>query len=927
MSFVLAFIGLPLVLVLPGLCTLAALAPLRRLDWPERVFLVVAVSLLVAGWLGVLLAWIGIFFLWLLLGLLALYSAGMGLLAWRRGNWRWPRPDSPSGPAWQLAVLVALTALFGLLAMRPFELILGPRDAAIYPAMGVQIARHGSILIHDPLLPEMAANTPTADPRRLWNQFFPPQVEGRFYYEWARMPGMFISSFEEGTIVPQFYPLYPTWLATGFSLLGLQGGLLVTPLLSLLGGLGVFLVARRLFGGPPALLAYGFLVLNTLQVWFARYSTAEGGTQLLLFLGVYGLVRLEENREANGEPFWGLLAGLAIGMVGLVRVEFIFPWLLLLPYLAVLIVAHRVRRGHQALLAVLGVLGLETLLLFLTLTRAYTINSYYHRLMDFATTAWLVYPLLTPNLQEWFRGRTVHMQQIGRLGIELIVLGWTTWTLLWLRRARWAVERMGGWLYKRGRLLLLAGAALFMLLFLAFYLVFPRVITPTALLHPWANRLTWQGYIGAPVPESSNSDVIRTGLNIVRIGWYFSPLGMLLAAVGITVMIGRESSRRTWYLLLLGLFYFFFFSYETFGVAHHVYIMRRYIPGAVPFLCIAMAYALAWLWQSRRLRQAGRWLAAGLAVVEVAFLAYTGLPFFRHTEYKDAIAQVGALAERFQPQDVLLLLGGERDAPYTIATPLQYLFDRQALVVIADPPRTALIESWIQRWQAEGRAVYLLLGNDGGRLYLPHFSLRQRDKFELAVPEFEQLMTQKPHNSYILHQPFGIYVPEPWTEPGSSFGALPVEIDLGSGGYSYQDSGFYSDETADDGTTYCWTREGGGVLRIPWPATNQEVTITVRLAGGKRPDALGPAQVELRAGLGPDQPEPRVEERLIASWTLEEGFTTHAVSLRSGDVSPDASGTLFLTLSAPTWKQSKYGLGNDPRPLGVQVDWVKVEVK
>lgn len=917
MNLILAFTGLPLVLVIPGLCTLSALAPLRRLDWAERIYLSLAISLILSGWWGLVLAQIGCFSAGLLLVLPALYSLALGFWAWRKGRWRWPRPEEGQERPWTWAAFALITLVFIALAFRPFELILGPRDAAVYPATAAQIVHHGGILSDDPLIRTLSRNTPE-ETHRTWVEFLGVQHPGRFYYHYLRLPGFFVADEERGTVLPQFYHLYPTWLAVAFRLVGLPAGLWMTPYLSLLGGLGLFLLSRRLLGMRVALLAYLFLSLQTLQVWFARYSTAEGATQFLIFLALYGLLRLDEGgtEEAGREPFFGWLTGLSLGMIGLVRVDFIFPWLLFLPYLAYLFIARAFQRGHRWMLFSWAFPALHTLAQFFTHTRGYTIAIYYHRIQDWATLSWLVYPFLNPTLREYFGAsatpRTPVMKEPWRLAAELGAVALAVGALFLLRHSPRLLKRLGDGL-RRHRQRLLAGASgLFLLAFFYLYFIRPQVLTPEVLLHPLENRIVLEGYIGAPVPEG-------TAANMVRLGWYFSPLGMLLAAFGIAALLWKEASRRSWYLLALGLFYLAFFNYEVFGEPHHIYIMRRYVPVVVPFLSLAMAYALERLagrggFRTRLygLRRAGPALAGALAALMVVYLAYTGLPFYRHNEYGGALEQVEALAARFAPADVILLIDGGRDAPATIATPLRYLFERNAFLLMQDEPDGARIEEQIRLWQSEGRRVYFLIGNDGGRLFLPHIRLRLLDRFELAVPEFEQLTVQKPHNAYTLRQPFGLYVPEAWDGAGSLLGELPLEVDLGSGGYIHQAGGFYSDEVAPDGTTYCWT-SGRGLLRLPWPEEG-EVRMTLRLAGGKRPAELGPAQVEVWLG-----------ERLLGKWELEEGFTTHTVTLSAREVVPGPGRTVLLTLLSPTWTQADYGLGNDRRPLGVQVDRIRVD--
>ncbi|MGC8959212.1 MAG: hypothetical protein ACP5OO_05425 [Chloroflexia bacterium] len=910
MSLALAVIGLPLVLVVPGLCTLSALAPLRRLDWPERIYLSLSISLILSGWWGLVLAQIGCFSVGLLLLLPALYSLALGLWAWRKGRWRWPRPEGGPERPWAWAAWALISIVFIVLAFRPFELILGPRDAAVYPATAAQIVHHGGILVEDPLLRTLSRSTPE-ETHRTWVQFLGVQHPGRFYYHYLRLPGFFIADEERGLVLPQFYHLYPTWLAIAFSLVGIPAGLWMTPYLSFLGGLGLFFLGRRLLGMRVALLSYLFLSLQTLQVWFARYSTAEGATQFLIFLGLYGLLRLEEDgaEGAGRDPFFGWLSGLALGMIGLVRVDFIFPWLLLLPYWAYLFVARTFRPGHRRMLLAWSLPALHTLAQLMTHTRGYTIAIYYHRIQDWATLSWLIYPFLTPTLREYFGAsetpRTPVMKEPGRPAAELGAVTLAVGLLLFLRWSPRLVERLGAGLRRHRRLLLAGAAVLFLLAFCYLYFVRPQVLTPEVLLHPLENRLVLEGYIGAPVPEGSAA-------NMVRLGWYFSPPGMLLAALGIAALLWEETSRRSWYLLALGLFYLVFFNYEVFGEPHHIYIMRRYVPVVVPFFSLAMAYALERLAGWRWLRRAGPALAGILAFLMAVYLVYSGLPFYRHNEYEGALEQVGALAERFAPEDVLLLIDGARDAPATIATPLKYLFERNAFVLMPDEPDGARIEEQVRLWESEGRRVYLLIGNDGGRLFLPHTRLRYLERFELAVPEFEQLTAQKPHNAYTLRQPFGLYVPEAWDGEGSLLGNLPLEVDLGSGGYIYQAGGFYGDEVAPDGTTYCWTG-GRGLLRLPWPEEG-EVRLTLRLAGGKRPAEIGPAQVEVWLG-----------ERLVGKWALEEAFNTYTVTLSAQEVTPEMGRTVLLALVSPTWAQADYGLGNDRRPLGVQVDGVRVD--
>jgi hypothetical protein len=62
-----------------------------------------------------------------------------------------------------------------------------------------------------------------------------------------------------------------------------------------------------------------------------------------------------------------------------------------------------------------------------------------------------------------------------------------------------------------------------------------------------------------------------------------------------------------------------------------------------------------------------------------------------------------------------------------------------------------------------------------------------------------------------------------------------------------------------------------------------------------------------------------------ATWSLEEAFSERSVSLSAGSIQIEEGSTVLLSLASSPWKQVDYGLGGDERPLGVQVDWVRVE--
>ena len=198
----------------------------------------------------------------------------------------------------------------GALYFRPHQTIIGGADVGVYVSLGANIARTGSILISDPTL---AALDPLLDAAFL--RALPPS-EGAPHY---LLPGFYVPGTPRGLIVPQFYPLHPVWLAVGNGLGGLRAELLMTPLWGALGALAVYMTVRRLWGWKVGLLALGALSLTALQVWFARYATAEMLTQFLFWTGAWALIGWADDEDPRW--LWPAIAGIALGQVFLTRID------------------------------------------------------------------------------------------------------------------------------------------------------------------------------------------------------------------------------------------------------------------------------------------------------------------------------------------------------------------------------------------------------------------------------------------------------------------------------------------------------------------------------------------------------------------------------------------------------------------------------
>ncbi len=947
----------------------------------------------------------------------------------------------------------------------------------------------------------------------------------RFIATRLRAAGFFIDQGDlaRGRVVPQGLHLFSAWIGLLAAFFGMHGGLLAPAVTGLLGVWSVALLGRRIAGPWVGLLAALFLALNAVQVWFSRYSTAETTAQFLVFAGLYAFARAFGSStfnvqratcnvrrlafthqrstfnvplslpdvqrstfnlqratpnvppSSNVQPstfnpqpstFHALLAGLAFGQLALTRIEFFLVVGPLALYLIFIWLARRWTPPHTALLASAGVMLLHAGLQIVFLARAYFFDTLFARLQDFALTAALALPFLTPTLRQVYLLRPcsrLTMQPCPpiagmpptadaplnwtRIGAELLVAILIILALIAVRRLN-LVARLVSLLVRLSRPLRLIAAVVVIVLGGYTYLIRPQILspatiaalpaclTPAQLTSPQGACLTLQGYVGAPIatpayvdplagwvdhlisiargrstplreacialrretlPPSADGrtmpEVLRDGLireadvapetlatlracdryvlrdlfgvaqaNLVRLGWYLSPLGIALALAGLTLMVYRINA-TSWLFLVIAAVASVVFLRLTYGTSdqHYIYIMRRYVPHVYPAFAIGIAYAIARLTPDLRLfadmlrsiaQKAHRNASTGLqrpttfnvqgsmfkvppstpdaqpstfnvrvllTLVLVLFLIVTGRPIYRHTEYAGAITQIGAMAAQLDQGAIVLMRGGApsyaqaRDIPDLLATPLTFGFGVDAFALKSrDPGRYALqLARYIRRWHDQGRPVYLAVSASGA-LTLPGWRLEPVGRFLLDLPEYEQPIDHKPSAVQRFTLDFALYR----LTPGETAEAPPVIL---PDDYAYQVRGVYRAERIND-RLIAWT-DGDALFRLPAPK-DEPLSISVTLASGARPAALtGETCLDLAA-----EPGFSVEEAEQAVFTtpvcITPGIepTTVTLAVDPRQMPPSPTGHLLLRVRSPAFIPARDDpASHDPRRLGVQI--------
>ncbi len=804
-------------------------------------------SVMLTGWLGCVLAEIGLFSLPLLIGLDALYVLLLGWALWRRGK-PWHMPAYQTDPVTWLLLFVLL--LGAILFFRPHEAILGGADAGVYVNLGASVARTGSLLIHDS---QLAGLSPSLYPslfRRL-----PWYSEA----DYLLLPGFYLNEDQPGLVIPQFYPLQSVWQAIFYAIGGLRFSLYATPLWGLLGCLAVFLTARELFGSWTGLLAAVLLTLTATQVWFARYSTSEVLSQFLLWGGLYFLLRHLGSARLSRRSVWdGLLASIAWGQVMLARLDFYFLLLVPLAYLAFWRFKRQLNRRHLAFLVPLGLLTVHSLLHGWLQSRPYLLDVYRWGIV----TVPIPWPLL---------GGLV----ILALGIYVVLD----------RRREWLPRLLPWW--RRGSIIM---AVVIILLALYAYFLWPRTAQADQPLYYY-----W--YSDSRIPNVQP-------FNLVRIGWYLSPLGLVLATGGIAWLLWENVDERRALFLGLGLFFSVLYIQNNRNNPFHIYVMRRYVPVVIPFFAATGACFLTRLMAERRwLRVTG----VALLLTQVALLLAIDRFFISPVDYQGAVEQVSALSAAVGDSSIILF---NDDQPIgtagLVGTPLRFLFQHAVYDLQEHDLDDEMLMAQIERWQADGWRVFLAVGPSGVRRPFDEWPLSPVTHVWFDLPVLETSYYHMPRRVVRQRFPLALY------EVGKTE-ALAAEpdltIDVGGADFFYVGTGWHGPELLDTGVTFRWTADQATVY-LPGRTKVTNVMVRVRMSSGGRPGGE-PAPVVLLAN-----------GREIARWQVAPEFKIYNATFYTlGDEELD---TLQLTCDA--WSPVAEGAGEDSRQLGVLVDWIRVEV-
>ena len=947
---------------------------LRGVHHPlDLIYQSTIVGMLLNGGVAVGLAALGIFHI-ALHAVIVLLPIGWAIWTMRGhdiNSWI-PRHIEPH----ERPLVIAFALLIGIsvwLNGTPSEVIIGGRDAGVYANTGFMIARTGSIVQQDAVLADLAQRRVTdAGAAQGWSNLLGVQSADRFMASRMRLAGLFIfdDGASNGFYTPQFLHLFPAWIGLMSAIFGVQLGLLATGLAGVVGAWSIGMAGRALKSPWVGVLAMAFITLNGVHVWFSRYPMSETTAQWLFFAAIYGLA-MRTIPQRHDTLMTSLIAGAAIGQMILARLDFVF---VVIPFVGWLVwrwFRDDIDRSMRWVIGAFVITASHGILHLLTISRGYFIDTFFARLQDTALSALLVFPLLTPALQRTFLLRPCSPLtaqpcpdqsipdapwQIGRIIAEFGAVALIIVLLIWLRRYRTPImaqlTALKPWYMRLSRVaavtIIFAGLYAYVvrpqILSVDMLPALPQCLSTTQLRTPTGSCLALQSYVGAPIAPPTFPDVVVQGIqqfvalvrgdtyeaaplrdlyanskaNLVRVGWYISPLGVGLALAGLAIWLWRGVGRHDWLFMAVTLATAFIFIELSYGTSSqtYIYIMRRYLPNVYPGFALFAAYALYEIWGTPWWR---KFMALSLGGAALLFLVATIRPVVQIPELRGSFATVATIAATQQSQDITIIRGGSpnyiqaRDAADVLALPLIAIHDRAAFGLRSEYPERygQDLRQLFLHWMSQGRAIHFLLGANGA-LWFPDMHFVKRGDVSSKLPEFTQLRNQKPALVDSLNISYQHY------ELVAGSAPLPRSIDAHD--TAAQVNGFYPHERIKQ-RRFAWTT-GSAVIRLPLPSSPS--TIVLRMASGTRPADTQPTVCVSTAG----QPLPWSDQQPVWSapqcQNVDDSMQPYAFLMTT--VPRSDTDTLLVRIETPAWIPAELDATiNDGRSLGVQFIGAEVQ--
>jgi hypothetical protein len=645
-----ALISLPLIFFIPGYVMFNAFVKDHDLSFLEVVFIQILGSILISGWIGLILAELGYFSLVNLLALLIVFSCVLGLKFKVRINAKfYPKPNINHFSL----LLIIIVSIGVILFFQPMFTNFGADDGILVPH-GVNIAKTGSIIAQDPIIENMEG------PVR--SKFY--QQVGSEYLaqcEYLQFPGYGFYVDSKNIIRFQYFDFFPILLAIFYSLFSIENFLYINSFIAILSILCIFVLARRLFNTHVAVLSSLFLTINFAQIFFARYPGAEILDQLLIFGGIYTIMLMIKTNN----PFYGILSAFAFSGCLITRVDSLLLYFPIIVLLFLLILTEKFKKEYFYFFIPFLLLSLHVWSHIYLFDLPYFVDQF--RVIGY---------------ELWYLTYSLFLVAILSMVIFISVL---------LRKYRYKIRLMISPLKSRTKTLKLANSIFLVSVFVFLYFIRPQ-LDPNI---------------------STGGTILLLEQALTIVGLLLATYGIIkltneyLFSDAFTQKDGIIMS----FFLFIGVSYTLFYLISLKNNPVQPWLFRRYITVSIPFLIILMSYGatkIVGIYNKQQFTKIAYILIVLFLVISFSNTTITtsflGIPITKNSE--SILLQTKNLANNFDDKDIVIMSPARWEEGFGII--MKYLFDKNAIVMPDGKDMPKSISVQINKWLNDSRKVYVI---------------------------------------------------------------------------------------------------------------------------------------------------------------------------------------------------------------------------
>ena len=578
----------------------------------------------------------------------------------------------------------------------PSENLLGNHDQGMYLAAAAHLKTTGS----HAMATDWIGQSPVE-----YNRFLTKKISPSLKMEspstitnTGTQAGFYLMDDNGSSQYIQFSPGYPTVLAIFWNLGGYPIVLYSNVIICLICGLMLAIVCRHFIGIPGALTTWLLFLFCPLTLWSANHLYAEPTLLLLWLIALWALGFSKEYPLLSAT-----LASLSIGAAFLVKIDALPLFILPLAYIAFIHKDNslRFRTTFLILSIASGILSVSFYLHYSKPYFEFTLSGLFSRHLLLALGSILSLGMV------FFVGRVAIRRRFESVGSQNAgaMQGRICATPQKMRCEDASALpkkklKLSTIIQTNAQRLCYGLAISIGLILIYFYFVRPQLGEP---------HMVFSDESGTTI-ESLREQTFY------RLGWYFTPLGLALASIGLVIAFIWRKRPVQLAFTGIALLFLLYYSYDLHCTPYQPYAMRRLFPFVVPALCFGIPFLIQSLPFKLCSPKIKNLLILLITTILVPQFQQINQTLIIRENYKGLYQYLSTVSQKL-PNDEPIFINGKGNA-YLYGAALRYIFARNCILIYPDYRDRNYHELMDHFTGNENQSIYVLSAFPNDRMNL-----------------------------------------------------------------------------------------------------------------------------------------------------------------------------------------------------------------